>query len=105
MGVSCFSLDFWFRVCIAIVLIWGLWMLIKLFLPYLADKVPAIVVSIVTILIKVGIAILCVIVIFFFLACIWGLISGMGILPHSFRSGVLFLPYFYAERVRRLSPA
>lgn len=106
MGVSCFSLDFWFKVCIAIVLIWGLWMLIKLFLPYLADKVPAIVVQIANILIKVGIAILCVIVIFFFLACIWGLISGMfgGGLPH-FRSGAVFLPYLYAERIRQLSHA
>lgn len=104
MGGSCFSLDFWFKVCLAIVLIWGLWMMIKLFLPYLADKVPPIIVQIVSILIKVGIALLCVIVIFFFLSCIWGLVSGtFGGLPHSFRSGLLLLPLYQPERVWRLS--
>ena len=91
----CFSLDFWFKVCVAIILVIGLWSIIKLFLPYLESKLPAIVVQIINIIIWVGIALLCLVVIFFFLSCIWGLVSGMfGGLPHSFqRSG---LETFYA---------
>jgi len=93
--MSCFSLDFWFKICVVIVLIWGLWMLIRLFLPYLQSKLPALVVQIIAIIIKVGIALLCLVVIFFFLSCIWGLVSGMfgGGLPHSFRSGDIGIFY------------
>jgi len=89
--MSCFSLDFWFKVCVAIILVIGLWSIIKLFLPYLQSRLPPIVVQIINILIWVGIALLCLVVIFFFLSCIWGFISGMfgGGLPHSFHTGQL----------------
>jgi hypothetical protein len=101
--MGCFSLDFWFKICVAIILVMGLWAIIKLFLPYLESKLPAIVVQIVNIVIWVGIALLCLVVIFFFLSCIWGLVSGMfGGLPHSFqRSG---LETFYAAGVLFIQP-
>jgi hypothetical protein len=76
MGLSCFSLDFWFRVCVLIILAIGLWRIMLLFLPYLTSRLPALVVQIIRILVWVGIALLCLVVIFFFLSCIWGLVSG-----------------------------
>ena len=92
--MSCFSLDFWFRVFVAIILIIALWQIMRLFLPYLTNRLPALVVQILNILIWAGIAILSLIVIFFFLSCIWGLISstfGGGLsLPHSSRSDLPF---------------
>jgi hypothetical protein len=85
--MDCFSLDFWFKVCICIILAVALWRIMKLFLPFLEGKLPSLVVQIINILIWAGIAILCLIVLFFFLSCIWGLVSGTfggGLrLPHS----------------------
>jgi hypothetical protein len=76
MGMGCFTLEFWFKVCCLVVLAIGLWRIMLLFLPYLASRLPALVVSIINILVWVGIALLCVVIIFFFLSCIWGLVSG-----------------------------
>ena len=108
--MSCFSLDFWERVCIAIVLIMGLWAIIKLFLPYLTQKLPAIVVSIINIIIWVGIAILCIIIIFALIGCLWGLVGGL--IGHPFRTGdlgtlyagaAILLPAGHAKQQWRLS--
>lgn len=83
--MNCFSLDFWERVCILIVVIIGMWSIIKLFLPYLENKLPTLVVQIINILIWVGIAILCILVIFGLLSCIWGAVGGLGLGTHPFR--------------------
>jgi hypothetical protein len=83
--MSCFSLDFWERVFIAVICVIALWAIIKLFLPWLMSRLPPILVQILNILIWAGIAILCVIIIFGLLACVWGMVGG--IFPHSFRTG------------------
>jgi uncharacterized protein involved in cysteine biosynthesis len=108
--MSCFSLDFWFKVCVLIILVIGLWQIVRLFLPYLENKLPPLVVQIINIVIWVGIAILCVVIIFFFLSCIWGAVSGMfGGGLHSFRSGFVLGPaanlLFGRTERQRLLPA
>jgi hypothetical protein len=84
------SLDFWERVCILIVLVIALWSIIKLFLPYLEAQMPALVVQIINIIIWAGIAILCIIIVFALLACIWGAVGGL--IGHPFRASLLALP-------------
>ena len=79
--MGCFSLDFWERVCIFIVIIMALWAVIKLFLPYLMQFLPAIVVQIINIVIWAVIAIFIIMVIFGILSCLLG--AG-GALTHPF---------------------
>jgi len=76
--MACFSLAFWQQVCILIVIAIGLWSIIKLFLPWLMQKLPAIVIQIINIIIWVIIAIVCIVVIFALLQCLVGLIGGTG---------------------------
>jgi hypothetical protein len=76
--MACFSLAFWQQVCILIVLAVGLWSIIKLFLPWLMQKLPAIVVQIINIIIWVIIAIVCIVVIFALLQCLVSLLGGTG---------------------------
>ena len=83
--MNCFSLDFWERVCILIVICIGLWSIIKLFLPFLMSHLPALVVSIINIVIWVVIAIICIIIIFGLLSCLVGAMGGIGVLSHPFR--------------------
>lgn len=71
--MGCFSLYFWEMVCIYIVIAIGLWQIIKLFLPWLMQRLPAIVVQIINIIVWVVIAVLCIVVIFNLLACLIGL--------------------------------
>jgi len=66
------------QVCILIVVIIGLWSIIKLFLPWLLQRLPPIVVQIINIIIWVIIAIVCIVVIFALLQCIVGLLGGTG---------------------------
>ena len=104
LGGSCLTLDFWFRVCIMIILAIALWRLMMLFLPFLESRLPTLVVQIINIVIWAAVAILCLIILFFFISCIWGLVSGTFGGAH-FRSGLgLVLPAYYAERLRELSP-
>jgi hypothetical protein len=77
--MSCFSLEFWEKVCILIVIVIGLWSIIKLFLPYLMQHLPAIVVQIINIIIWVVIAILCIIIIFGLIQCMIGAMGGLGL--------------------------
>jgi hypothetical protein len=79
MGGGCFSLAFWEQVCIFIVIIIGLWSLIKLLLPYLTQFLPAIVIQIINIVIWVIIAIIVIMIIFGLLQC---LLSAGGGLTH-----------------------
>jgi hypothetical protein len=79
--MSCFSLAFWQQACILIVIAIGLWSIIKLFLPYLLERLPAIVVQIINIIIWVVIAIICIVVIFGLLSCLISLGGGLFHFP------------------------
>lgn len=79
--MACFSLAYWMQVCIAIVIAIGLWSIIKLFLPYLLERLPAIVVQIINIVIWVIIAIICIVVIFGLLSCLVSLGGGLFHFP------------------------
>ena len=76
--MGCFSLGFWEHVCIIIVVVIGLWSIIKLFLPYLTAQLPPLVVAIIRIVIWVCIAVLCIIIIFTLISCIFGMVGGLG---------------------------
>lgn len=82
--MSCFSLQFWEQVCILIIVIIGAWAIIKLFLPYLTQHLPALVIQIINIVIWVVIAVLCVVIIFGMISCLAGAVGGLG-LGHPFR--------------------
>lgn len=82
--MSCFSLDFWEKLCILIVIIMGLWAVIKLFMPYLLQNLPAIVVQIIKIVVWVVIAICCIIIIFGLLSCLLGAAGGLFSGGHPF---------------------
>jgi hypothetical protein len=89
--MSCFSLDFWEKLCIFIVIIMGLWAVIKLLLPLVLGQLPSLVVQIIKIVIWVVIAICCIIIIFGLLSCLLGMAGGLFGGGHSsFRSWVLF---------------
>lgn len=79
--MSCFSLQFWEQAAILIVVAIGLWSIIKLFLPYLMERLPAIVVQIINIVIWVVIAIICIIIIFGLLSCLLSIGGGLFHLP------------------------
>ena len=75
--MSCFSLDFWEKLCIFIIIIIGLIAVAKLLLPYLLQYVPDLVVQIIRIVIWVVVAICCVIIIFGLLSCLLGMAGGL----------------------------
>jgi hypothetical protein len=80
--MACFSLSFWEQVCIFIVIVIGLWSLIKLFLPYLTQYLPSIVVQIIQIIVWVIIAIIIIVIIFGLLSCLLSAGSGLIHFPH-----------------------
>jgi hypothetical protein len=80
--MSCFSLGFWEQVCIFIVILIGLWSLIKLVLPYLTQFLPAIVIQIINIVVWVVIAIICILIIFGLLSCLLSAGGGLIHFPH-----------------------
>jgi hypothetical protein len=80
--MSCFSLQFIEQVCIFIVILIGLWSLIKLVLPYLTQFLPAIVIQIINIVVWVIIAIICIIIIFGLLGCLLSAGGGLLHFPH-----------------------
>jgi hypothetical protein len=82
--MSCFSLDFWEKLCILIVIIIGLWSVIKLLLPYLIGHLPSLVVEIIKIVVWVVIAICIIIVIFGLLSCLMGAAGGLFSGGHAF---------------------
>jgi hypothetical protein len=82
--MSCFSLDFWEKLCILIVIIIGLWSIIKLLLPYLLQFLPTIVVEIIKIVVWVVIAICCIIIIFGLISCLLGAAGGLSMGGHPF---------------------
>lgn len=81
--MSCFSLDFWEKVCIFVVIIIALWSLIQLLLPYLTQFLPSVVIQIIRIVIWAIIAIICIMIIFGLLSCL--LSAGGGLIGHPFR--------------------
>jgi len=76
--MACFSLSFWETVCIYIVIAIGLWSIIQLFLPYIAGRLPDIVIQIIRIVVWVIIAIIIIVIIFGLLSCL--LSAGGGLL-------------------------
>ena len=79
--MGCFSLAFWEQICILIVVAIGVWSIIKLFLPYLAQYLPAIVIQIINIIIWVIIAVICIVIIFGLLECLIGSVGGLTHFP------------------------
>ena len=75
--MSCFSLDFWEKLCILIVVIIALWRLLKLFLPFLLANLPAVVVEIIKIFVWLVIAVCCIIIIFGLISCLLGAAGGL----------------------------
>ena len=73
----CFSLEWVMRLCVFIVLVIAAWSIIKLFLPYLTQFLPDIVVQIIRIVIWAIIAIICIYIIFGILSCLIGAGGGL----------------------------
>ena len=103
---SCLTLDFWFRVCVAIIIAIALWRLLMLFLPILENRLPWPIPQIINIIVWALIAVLCLVVLFFFISCLWGLVSSTFGGAH-FRSGWIIGPaamsYYDSKRFWRLS--
>lgn len=83
--MSCFSLDFWEKLCIFIVIIIALWTIIKIFLPMVLSNLPGPVVQIIKVVVWAVIAICCIIIIFGLLSCLLGAAGGL------FGGGHMFL--------------
>lgn len=79
----CFSLGYWEQVCIFIIIAIAIWSIIKLFLPYVTQFLPAIVVQIIQIILWAVVAIICVYIIFALLSCLLG--AGGGLTPFRIR--------------------
>jgi hypothetical protein len=77
----CFSLAWIEQVCIYIVVIMAIWAIIKLLLPYVTQFMPAIVVSIIQIVLWAVVAIICIVIIFTLISCLLGAGGGLGHFP------------------------
>jgi len=77
----CFSLAYWQQVCVFIIIVVAIWSIIKLFLPYLTQFLPAIVVQIIQIILWAIVAIICVYIIFGLLSCLISAGGGLGHFP------------------------
>jgi hypothetical protein len=82
--MSCFSLDFFEKLCILIVIIIAAWAITKLFLPYLLQFLPAVVIQIIKIVVGAVIAICCIIIIFGLISCLLGAAGGLFGTGHPF---------------------
>lgn len=78
----CFSLQWFEQLCIMIVIIMALWAIIKLFLPYLLQFLPDVVVQIIRIVVWAVLAIVCIYIIFGLLSCLLGAGGGLMRFPH-----------------------
>lgn len=81
--MGCFSLFFFERICIFIVIAIALWSILKLLLPYMTQFLPGLVISIINIVVWAVIAIICIVIIFSLLSCLLG--AGGGLLSFPAR--------------------
>jgi len=77
--LSCFSLAWAMQLCIAIVIIIGVWSIIQLLLPYAAQFLPGVVIEIIRIVFWVVLAIAIIIFIFGLISCLVGV--GGSLVP------------------------
>jgi hypothetical protein len=76
--MGCLSLGFWEQVCILIVVAMAVYKLWILLAPFLMQFLPALVVSIIQIVIWLAIAIFCIHILFELIGCLWGM-GGVGL--------------------------